>query len=141
MLEMPVDRKMSRSDIKYVFSNIVPYCKWLDKCSVTVLLSNVEGMTIASTVPHQQKGPVSKTQVPCPDAIELYNQGMLGVDLIDQRAAAYHLDRKSTIRFYSSIFLDLMDLACANLYIIYNMMHPNDLTLFDFKTTISIYLI
>ena len=138
---MLVDREMSRSDIKYVFSNKVPYCKWLDRCSVTMLFSNVEGMAIASTVPHQQKGTVSKTQVPYPDAIELYNQGMLGVDLIDQRAAAYHLDQKSTIRFYLSTFFDLMDLACATLYIIYNMMYPNDLTLFDFKTIISIYLI
>lgn len=46
-----------------------------------MLFSNVEGMTIASTVPYQQKGPASKTQISCPDAIELYNQGMLGVDL------------------------------------------------------------
>ena len=31
--------------------------------------------------------------------------------LIDERAAAYHLDQKSTIRFYLDIFFDLMDLA------------------------------
>ena len=48
---------------------------------MVLVFSNVEGMTIASTVPHQQKGPASKTQIPCPDTMELYNQGMLGVDL------------------------------------------------------------
>ena len=31
--------------------------------------------------------------------------------LIDERAAAYHLDQKSTIRFYLDIFFDLMDVA------------------------------
>ena len=65
-------------------------------------------------------------------------KGMSGVDLIDQRAAAYHFDQKSTIRFIcASFFFDLMGLVCASMYIVYNMMHPNDLTLLDFKTIIS----
>lgn len=34
----------------------------------------------------------------------MYNKGMGGVDLIDQRAVAYHLDQKPTIRFYLHIF-------------------------------------
>ena len=37
---------------------------------------------------------------------------MGGVDLIDKRDAAYHLDRKSTIRIYLHIFLHLIDVAC-----------------------------
>ena len=70
----------------------------------------------------------------------MYNQGMGGVDLIDQRTAAYHLDRKSRVRFYLRIFFDLMDVACANSFVVYNMLHPNDLTLLDFKTVIATYL-
>ena len=66
---------------------------------------------------------------------------MGGIDLFDERAAVYHLDRKSTNRFYLPIFFDLMDVACANSYIVYNMMHPNDITLLDFKTIFSTYLI
>ena len=31
-----------------------------------------------------------------------------------------------------------MDVACDNSYIVYNMMHPNNLTLLDFKTIVSI---
>ena len=34
-----------------------------------------------------------------------------------------------------------MNVACANSYILYNMMHPNDLTRLDFKTIVSTYLI
>ena len=68
-------------------------------------------------------------------------RGMGGVDLIDQRTAAYHLGRKSRVRFYLRIFFDLMDIACANSFVVYNMLHPNDLTLLDFKTIIATYLI
>ena len=46
---------------------------------------------------------------------------MGGIDLFDERAAVYHLDRKSINRFYLPIFSDLMDVACANSYIVYNM--------------------
>ena len=71
----------------------------------------------------------------------MYNQGMGGFDLIDQRTAAYHLDRKSRVRIYQHIFFDLMDVACANSFVVYDMLHPNDLTLLDFKTIIATYLI
>ena len=47
-----------------------------------------------------QKGLASKIQVPCPDVIQKYNQEFGGVDLVNQRTAAYNLDRKSFIRFY-----------------------------------------
>ena len=52
------------------------------------------------------------------------NKGMGGVDLIDQRVAAYHLDRKPTITFCLRIFFDLMDV---------DMIHPNDVTLLYFQ--------
>ena len=71
----------------------------------------------------------------------MYNQGMGGVALIDQRTATYHLDRKSRVRFYLRIFFDLMDVACAYSFVVYNMLHPNDLTLLDFKIINSTYLI
>ena len=37
-------------------------------------------------------------------ASKMYNKGMGGVDLIDQRSAVYHLDRKSTIRFPETLW-------------------------------------
>ena len=113
---------------------------WLDRRSVIMLFSNAEGM-ITSTVPNRQKGSASKIQVPCLDVIKMYDKGMVGVNLIIQRAPAYHLDRKSIIRFYLCIYFDLIDVACASSYIVYNMKHPNDLTLLDFKIIVSTYLI
>ena len=33
-----------------------------------------------------------------------------------------------------------MDVACVNAFIVYNMIHQNDLTLFDYKTIVSTHL-
>ena len=78
-------------------------------------------------------GSKTKSLVPCPKFVKLCNSGMGGLDLLDQSTAAYRLDRKSSIRFYLSIFFDLMDIACVNSYLIYNMKHPNKLSLLNYK--------
>ena len=56
---------------------------------------------------------------------------MDGVDLVDHRTAAYHLEKKFSIRFYLRIVFDLMDVICTNSYIAYNMLHTDDLTRAD----------
>ena len=48
----------------------------------------------------------------------MYKYGMGGADLIDQRAAAYHLDQTSTIRFYLRIHFDFINVVCAESYIV-----------------------
>ena len=74
------------------------------------------------------------------EMFKIYNKGAGDVDLIGQSALAYHQDQKLTIRFYLLIFFNLVDVACAYSYIAYNMMHPNDFPLLDFKTIVSTYL-
>ena len=61
-------------------------------------------MTTTYTVPHWQKRLTSKMKVPCPDVIKMYYKGMGGVDVIDQGPPAFHLDQKSTHRFYLRVF-------------------------------------
>ena len=141
MPQMTEDRKMRRGDHDYMYSEKVACCKWFDRRSVLMLFSNIEGMSTISTVLPQQKGSASKIQVPCPDVIKMCNQDMGDVDLIDQRNAAYHLYRKSRVRFCLRIFLNLLGVACANSFVVYNILHYNDLTLLDFKTIIATYLI
>ena len=118
--------------------------------------SNVKEMAATSTVPHWKKGSASKIQVPCPnvikmndkgiggadlisDVIKIYKKGIDGVDLMDHSAAAYHLDRKLLSRFYLGILFDFIDVVCAKSYIVYNMIHPNDLKIIlkDFKIMVS----
>ena len=96
---------------------------WFDRRSITMLFSNISGMQSTSTVQRRMKGSATKIPVPCQDVIKMYNQGMDGIDLAEQRTAAYHLDRKSSIRFYLRIFFNLIDVACVNTSIVYNMMH------------------
>ena len=63
------------------------------------------------------------------------------VNLMDQRTGTCRLDRKSSITFYLRIFFDLMDIACINSYLIYNMKHPNKLFLLDYKIVVAKNLI
>ena len=59
--------------------------------SVLLLSSALEGINGIS-VQRREKGSKTKSLVPCPKVVKLYNSGMVGVDVIDQRSAAYHLD-------------------------------------------------
>ena len=65
--------------------------------------------------------------------MEIYITGMGGIDLVNQRAVAYHL----TIAFYLRIFFDLMGVACGKSYFVYKMLHPDNLKLFNSITTVS----
>ena len=56
---MPVDIQVKRDDFDFLYSDKVACCKWLDRRSVTILFSNVEGMATTSTVPRPQKGSAS----------------------------------------------------------------------------------
>ena len=60
---------------------------------------------------------------------KLYKNGMGGIDLMDQQTAAYRLDLKLSVRFYLHIFFDLLDIAYADSFLVYNMKHPEQLTL------------
>ena len=84
---------------------------------------------------------MTKSSVPYPKVVKLYNSGMGGVALMDQRTAPYRLDQKSSVRFYFHIFFDLMDITCVNSYLIYRMKHPNKLSLLDYKIVVAKNLI
>ena len=96
---------------------------------------------LGEEVQRREKGSNNKSSAPRPEVVKLYNIGMGGVDLMDQRTAAYRLDRKSSIRFYLRIFFDLMDIACANSYLIYNIKHHKKLSLLDYKIVVTKNLI
>ena len=106
-----------------------------------MLFSNNDGMQTKSLVQRRAKHSAAKASVFCPDVIKFYYEVMNEVDLVDQRTAAYHLDKKFNIRFYLRIFFDLMDGAYANSYIAYNILHPDDLILLNFKTALATLMI
>ena len=127
---------MKTVDHKDQCTDKVAYCDWFDRRSVTMLFSNLSGMQSTSTVQTQMKGSATKVTVPFPDFLKMYIKGMSGINYVNHRKVAYHLDRKSSIRFYLRIFFDLLDVACVDVFIVYNMTHQNDLTLLDYKTIV-----
>ena len=112
-------------------------CRWMDNRSVLILSSALEGMNGILSVWRREKGSKTKSSVPCPKVIKLDNSIMGEFDLMDQRTAGYHPDRKSSVRFYLCIFFDLMDIACINSYLIYNTKHPNKLSFLDYKIVVA----
>ena len=142
MSTSPSDKKMKRGDSDCQFSTNVGCCKWMIKRSVVMLFSNTEEMQAKSSGQYRViKGSAAKVSVSCPGVIKFYNKSIGGMDLVDQRTAAYHLDRKSSIRFYLRIIFDLMDVACGNSYIVYNMLHFDDLTLLNFTIAVATNMI
>ena len=61
---------------------------------------------------------------------------MDGVDIMNQKTAAYRLDCKSKYRFYLSMFLDLMDVTQVNSHIFY-MKLGNNILLLNFKIVVA----
>ena len=121
----------SRGDCEFIFSGNKMACKRMDNWSVLLLSFVFEGMNDILSVQRREKGSMTKSSVPCPKFVKLYNSSMSGVDVMDQRIATYRLDRKSSVRFYRRIFFELMDILCVNSYLIYNMKHPNKLFLLN----------
>ena len=92
---------------------------------MVLLSSGLERMNDILAVQRREKDSKTKSSVLCPKVVKLYNSGMGGVDLMDQCTATYRLNRKSSVRHYLRILFDLMDIACVNSYLNYNMKHPN----------------
>ena len=65
---------------------------------------------------------------------------MDGVDIMDQKTAAYRIDCKSKYRFYLSMLFDLMDVTQVNSHIVY-MKIGDDTSLLNFKNTVAKALI
>ena len=59
----------------------------------------LEGMNNILSAQRREKGSKTKSLVPCPEVAKLCNSSMGGVEVMDQRTAAYRMDRKSSVMF------------------------------------------
>ena len=66
--------------------------KWMGNRSVLLLLSVLEEMNGILSVQRRENGLNTKSSVPFPKFVKLYNSSMHEVDLMDQRTATYRLD-------------------------------------------------
>lgn len=111
--------------------------KWRDTKDV-ILLTNCHSNE-ETTVKRKGKDG-SKSDITCPAAIKFYNEIMGGVDLADQMAGVYELDRKSA-KWWKKVFYRLLMVAVVNSWIIHNELHRNKQPLIDFLCTLSEELI
>ena len=89
---------------------------WRDNRVVTLLSTNAQPQQQSSVLRRLQDG--SRTNIPCPEALELYNMHMGGVDKNDQLRQYYHVRLKSR-KFYRYIFWFLFEVCMANTYILH----------------------
>ena len=127
------DKKAKSGDWKSLYSKNVMARKCMDDWSVLLISTAIEGMANVLPVQRRVKGSATKSAIPCPTVVKLYNNGMGRVDLMDQRNAAYWLDWKPSASFYLCILFDLFDIDCVNSFLVYNMKNLKQLTLPNYK--------
>ena len=89
---------------------------WKDKKGVA-FLNTVTDPTTLTHVPRRNKDG-TRSQVPCPEAVKLYNMYIGGVDVFDSRRKTYSSSRKSR-KWWMRIYYFLLDTAITNAYILY----------------------
>ena len=141
MPKMFEDKKMKTGDCEFLYSNNLIVCKWMDNRPVLLVSTALKVMDDVLSVQMREKRSTTKSVIPCPTAVKLYNNGLGGVVLIDQRTAAYQLDHKSFVHFYLRILFDLLYIASVNSFLVYDMKCPKQSTLLDCKIAITRNLI
>ena len=140
MPKLKEDKKRPRSKSDFHYSKNSICCKWYYSKSVLLLGKNVDGLSALSNTMRQTNILATKAPVSCPSIIKLYNNDMGGLDMMDQKAAACRLDRKSKYRFYLRIFFDLIDFELVNRHIVYAKL-TNNIPSMNFKTFVEKALI
>ena len=138
MAVMKKDKDTKRGLVDFQYADNVVAVKWLDNRGVTMVGICPEERDKISTVSRRVKGQSAKTSVPYPEIIKDYNSGMAGVDLLDQKTAAYKWYRKSSgWHYYPRLFFDLMDISVVSSHIIYNELNPKGMELLDSKIVLA----
>ena len=98
----------NRGDSLVVQKGGVAAYPWMDRKVVMVMASNTQPSATGYALRRQKDH--SRTPIPCPESIILYNKYMGGVDRGDQLRGYYSWRTKSR-RFYKYIFHFLFDVA------------------------------
>ena len=88
---------------------------WRDKRTLNVLSTNTSNQPLTSVKRKQKDGAIK--DVPCPQAIKLYNQFMNGVDRADQLRSSYPTGRKA-MKWWKYLFHFLLDVCLVNAFVL-----------------------
>ena len=96
------------------------YVQWLDSKVVT-MISSIHCATdfVWCTRHAKQNGQHVEVHMKQPMVIHDYNHGMGGIDVFDQRAAAFRIQCRA-LKYYKSIVFDFIDVIILNSHTLFN---------------------
>lgn len=122
MAIMEKDKDIKRGDINFQYANNVVALKWFDNHGMTMVFTCLEECTKVSTITRRVIKQSTKITVPWPEIMKGYKPRIGCVDPLDQKIAAYKLDRKSSGGcYYLTLFFDLMYISVVNLHNVYKV--------------------
>ena len=120
-----------RGHSKTFQSSPLTACIWQDNKPVAVVATN-SNPTVSTSVPRRNHDG-SRTEVTCPQFVELYNKFMGGVDRNDQLRGYYNVRMKCQ-KLYKYIFWCLLDVSITNAYILYKCFGSQEKKISDLKS-------
>lgn len=113
---------------------------WKDNKCVT-LLSTLSGKLPETEVRRYDKKNKTRTSVPCPNIVGVYNKHMGGVDLLDAHIARYRVVMRSK-KWYFKMFYHFLDVAIVNAWILYKNVHNDKkyMLLKEFRLELAVAL-
>lgn len=116
---------------------------WHDKRDVRLLSTNCDA-TVKTTVDRRINKSRTKTAVPCPLHLKLYNEFMGGVDKFDQLSKYYNVRRKHR-KWWKYVFYFVLNSCIVNSFILFEMDRQKSvpawkLTMLNFQKTLALRL-
>lgn len=109
---------------------------WIDNKTVNMLSAYV-GSEPTTTKKRYFRKEKQYKDITSPQAVDVYNQQMGGVDLLDSMLGYYRIHLRSR-QWYKRIFFHMMDITLVNSWLLWRRIHVNEyLPLFDYKLAIS----
>lgn len=109
---------------------------WFDNKNVNILSAYV-GSEPTTTKRRYCRREKQYRVITSPQAVDVYNQHMGGVDLLDSMLGYYRIHLRSR-KWYKRIFFHMLDLCMVNAWLLWRRVNENKyLPLFDFKLAVS----
>ena len=127
-------KKDPRGSYDYRSSDDVLIVRWNDN-SVVTIASNFGSVT-EGKVMRWSNAEKKKVQVPRPTLFQTYNQGMGGVDQMDQQVACYRT-RIRQRKWWWPIFVYLFDVSVVNAWYLMRKVTGSTICLLDFRRVLA----
>lgn len=141
---LPAKKEMEKRDRGYFAScfdtqNEVLLVKWRDS-SVVTMATNYDSVQPIGAVSRWSSSKKEKVKVAQPSVFGTYNNGMGGVDLLDQTANNYRIGIRSK-KWWWVLFTQMLNISVVNAWRIHQMSSENRLDLLAFTRLLTRHLL